>query len=364
MMAAPSFEIASLEADELASVLPECKALVQCALVPAGYQAPELIHPILARQPAAALATVRQGGRLAFACAAEHGKFFDRSLASPLIASGLPLVDVKDAVEILRAFLNSRSKPFLFTAVPADGAFYEALQKAGGHHFVLRHWRRAGLGLRGTYENWLADNFDHKRRKELKRLRARLAEQGALKSESLNHISALPGFVEDLLQLESNGWKGARGTALQNSADGAEAFREAAHALAAAGKLRFWRISLNGAAIATLFAIVEGHEAWLGKIAYDERFAKYSPGTLLILDATQSLFTEGTITRVDSSAIPGHPMIDRIWRDRIGFQDVLVAGEGVSPLGFWLVAWGLLAKQIIRDMAKAAFYWLSKRKRS
>ena len=318
----------------------------------------------MAQEPQAALETVRQVGEVTLACAVHPGKFFDRSLASPLLASGLPLVDAQQPVKALAAFINRRNKPFLFTAVPGDGPFNDVLAHAAQHRFVLQEWGRAGLLLRGTYDAWLAENFDHKRRKELKRLRARLAEQGALTSESLNHVSALPDFVDNLLYLEQAGWKGARGTALQNDAADAHSFRAAAQALAAAGKLRFWQLKLNGRAIAALFAIVEGTEAWLGKIAYDENFAKYSPGTLVILDATQSLFSEGNLTRVDSSAIPGHPMIDRIWRDRIRFQDVLVGGADVTPLGFWLVAWGLLAKQAMRGMAKTAYYQLSKRKRS
>ncbi len=363
-MLAKSFKVTMVQGRDAEKQTIAWRALSARALVPSGYGAPELLIPILAQADAGVLEAVEQGGQLAFALVAQPGRIYDQTPSSPLIASGLPHVAAEGAVEALQAFLNSRTKPFLFKSVPTEGAFAVALETAATRKFVLQTWARAGLVLSGTYETWLAENFDHKRRKELKRQRARLSEQGELRLETLNQNSNLNGFVEDLLALEAAGWKGERGTALKNDVSSLAAFRKAMENLHAAGKLRFWRLVLNGKAVAALFAIVEGNEAWLGKIAYDEGFAKFSPGTLVILDATESFFAEGGIVRVDSSAIPGHPMIERIWRDRIGFQDVLVAGPDVSALGFQLVAWALLAKQELRALAKSAFYLVSNRKRS
>lgn len=352
-----------LVAPELPAISADWAALAGRSLVPSAYGAAELVIPIL-KQGGGRAEAVMRGGTMAMALAVAPGTFHDSTLTSPLLASGLPRLAKSEAVPALQAFLNARSKPFLFDTVPSEGAFAEALQDSAARVFVLQSWRRAGLEIKGSFEEWLADNFDHKRRKELKRLRSRLSELGDLKLETLNQNSTLNGFVDDLLELESAGWKGKRGTALKNSPGVAAAFREAMAGLQAAGKLRFWRLALDGKPIAILYAMVDGDEAWLGKIAYDEAWAKFSPGTLLILDATESFFAEGSIRRVDSSAIPGHPMIDRVWRDRIGFQDVLVAGENVTPLGFWLVARGLLVKRHVRGLLKSAFYALTRRKRS
>ena len=82
----------------------------------------------------------------------------------------------------------------------------------------------------------------------------------------------------------------------------------------------------------------------------------------MILDATESFFTEKKIKRIDSSAIPNHPMIDRIWRDRIAMADVLVAGEGISQLRFALTLKALHFKHQLRNQAKTVFYHLTKRK--
>ena len=100
------------------------------------------------------------------------------------------------------------------------------------------------------------------------------------------------------------------------------------------------------------------------KIAHDEAYGKFSPGVLLVLDATQSLFVEGGVRLVDSCAIPGHPMIERIWRDRIAMADVLVAPAHISKARFRAVSIALLAHGKLRETAKQIFYKLMKRKMS
>ena len=80
-----------------------------------------------------------------------------------------------------------------------------------------------------------------------------------------------------------------------------------------------------------LFAMVTGTTAFLGKIAHDEAFDRYSPGVLLILEATRTLLARTDITSADSCAVPGHPMIDNIWRDRVPLADMLIAAPGTPP---------------------------------
>ena len=203
-----------------------------------------------------------------------------------------------------------------------------------------------------------------KRRKEYRRLRARLSEQGALVSRNLHAGEDVTPWADALLDLEAAGWKGKRGTALKADPAMAAAFRQICVGLHAAGKLRFWSITLDGRCIATLFAVVEGGHAWLGKIAHDEALAKYSPGVLLILDATEALFAEGTITQADSCAIPNHPMIDHLWRGRIAMADVIVAGQTVSPLMFRAAAAAERLRRHARAAAKSLYYTLTRRHRS
>jgi hypothetical protein len=76
--------------------------------------------------------------------------------------------------------------------------------------------------------------------------------------------------------------------------------------------------------IAALVTLRSGSTAWCWKIAYDEAFGRFSPGVQLLLDVTQGLLDDRSVTCADSCATAGHPMIDHIWRERLGLADRLV----------------------------------------
>jgi hypothetical protein len=173
----------------------------------------------------------------------------------------------------------------------------------------------------------------------------------------------LPWAVE-LLALEAAGWKGKRGTALAMNLSVESAFVEACKMLSAAGKLRFWKLALNGKPVAIMHAIVEGDQAWLGKIAYDENYAKYSPGVLLVLHATEKLFAQNGLVLVDSCAIPGHPMMENVWRDRIEVADVMIAPKSISTRRFSLTVNSEKLHRTARGIARDTYYYLRGIKRS
>ncbi len=186
-------------------------------------------------------------------------------------------------------------------------------------------------------------------------------------------MAARPGYAQQSLKagddakawaaafigLEAAGWKGQRGTALQRQPGMAEAFVRAAEALHAAGLLRFWRIVAGQQPIAMVMAIVERGHASFSKIAYDESHARFSPGALIILEATRSLFEEGGIKLIDSCAIPNHPMLDNIWRDRIAMADVMVAGSGVGTARFAVAVVHEKLRRKLRGLARHAYYRFS-----
>ncbi len=51
------------------------------------------------------------------------------------------------------------------------------------------------------------------------------------------------------------------------------------------------------------------------KTAFDEEYARFSPGVLLQQE-NLDLLDDPAIAWVDSCAAPGHPMIDSVWRER------------------------------------------------
>ena len=328
-----NFKSVVVNAEEAGKLLPKWLKLTAHTLESAGYNAPELVLPVLKHTHSASVLTVQQGGDLHLAVPFQFGISYNSSWKSPLTAAGTPHVveDFKEAA--ISEFIAAQTKPFLFQAIPIEGPFSELLKMQSQRYAILESWSRACLRPVGTYENWLLSNFDQKRRKEFKRLRSRLSELGELRTETLEKSTNADSFISDFLNLEASGWKGKQGTAIAADKDLTAGLREALQNLHAAGKLRFWSLQLTGKSIASLFAIVEGDQAWMGKIAYDESYAKFSPGALIILDCTQSFFAEPTIKQIDSSAIPNHPLIDRIWRDRLAMASVFV---GPLTLSKWI----------------------------
>jgi CelD/BcsL family acetyltransferase involved in cellulose biosynthesis len=358
------FKVENHSAAQTAALVSTWNALSQSSLEPAGFNAPQLMIPILEHLDGAKLVTVSHGPDLVMAMPLKSKRTLVTNWVTPLTASGTPHVADGLAEATIQAFLQAQTKPVLFTAIPSDGKFATTLQKQSANYAVLETWQRAGLKTEGGFENWQQSNFDHKRRKEFKRQRNRLSEQGALVTEALQAGQDAKPFIDDLLALEASGWKGQKGTAINANAKLATALYEAATALHTAGKLRFWSMKLDGKAIATLFAIVEGPHAWLGKIAYDETYAKFSPGALIILDCTESFFAEPSITQIDSSAIPDHPLIDRIWRDRLPMTSVFVASDNISALHFKSVVCAEKTRLRMRSFIRDLYYKLKGDRRS
>lgn len=262
-----------------------------------------------------------------------------RSITSPLSFAGTPLIHHEHAAEVFGAFLSrSEARAFLFESVPAAGPFWEQLVASASQLDaplrLIHRWERAALETGGDFESWFEASIERKRRKEFRRLRNRLAERGELASLSLTAGGDVKAWISEFAELESRGWKGRRGTAVAAQHELLSTLTECLMNLHAGGRLRFWKLSLDTRPTAMMFAMVDGDMAWLGKIAFDESLARYSPGVLLVLDATRDLLGDPGIRLVDSCAVPDHPMIDHLWRDRLPFCDVMVGHPGMSPAAF------------------------------
>ena len=90
---------------------------------------------------------------------------------------------------------------------------------------------------------------------------------------------------------------------------------------------------VDGRPIASTVTLRSGDAAWFWKIAYDEAFARYSPGVMLTIAVTEALVDDPGIARTDSCATADHPMIDRIWRERLTLSDRYVAVRAGAPFG-------------------------------
>jgi CelD/BcsL family acetyltransferase involved in cellulose biosynthesis len=117
-------------------------------------------------------------------------------------------------------------------------------------------------------------------------------------------------------------------------------------------KARIAGLYLDDRAIASLLLLQSKDTVWTWKIAYDEAFARASPGVQIMLHATTALLEDRALARADSCAIANHPMIDHIWRERLPVADRLIHVGPHGSAAFRLAASLEAARRAALALAK------------
>lgn len=252
---------------------------------------------------------------------------------APLLKKGREI----DAVNALLAAANAHASGPNFLrlrSIDAEGsvarALFECARNVRRAAYIAE--KRPRAMIRGGFEasTYIAQNINAKRRKEYGRLRNRLADRGGATFRPLTDAQDVDRWCEDFLALEAAGWKGEKGTALNDVVGGAEYFRTIVRAAFQRGALRFFRLDGRDATLAMILNFVEGGEGYGFKICYNEDYARFSPGVLLIFHMMESLQHEPGLLFLDSCAQTDHPMIDSLWRERRALVGVNVSLGGVS----------------------------------
>ena len=178
-------------------------------------------------------------------------------------------------------------------------------------HSEARALLQSSLGR----EAYLEATVRGKKRKELRRQAKRLDELGDIQFGHQTDDANLDRWIDEFLQLERRGWKGYGGSALDSSQQTREFFREALVGAAQAGQLERLDIRLAGAPLVMLVNFHSGHGSFSFKTAFDEAFARFSPGVLLQLENLR-LLENPAIAWMDSCAAENHSMIDSLWSGR------------------------------------------------
>ena len=280
----------------------------------------------------------------------------------PYAPLGTPLVDRREADEAIGRWLdfvaaapnlpNRALLPLLPPTGPVATRLAALLAARGGPCVLFDAHRRAALAPTCERAGYLETALPAKKRKELRRQGRRLADQGELAFETAQSPETLGGALADFAALEAGGWKGAAGTAVALDPAIRRFMGTLVERLAPRGQIRIDRLCVDGRPVAAGITLRSGAAAWFWKIAYEEEAARASPGVQLAIALTGSLLADASLTRVDSCATAGHPMIDRLWRERLELADHLVAVD-VNPVGFALTRLLETARRAAIRAAKA-----------
>jgi len=262
----------------------------------------------------------------------------------PYAPFGVPLVDRDEAEAAVGAFFDhveadaKLPKLMMLPLIAREGPFAAVLARVLARHkgemTNFGDHARALLAPAGGRAGYLDHALTHKKLKELRRQRRRLEETAPVELATAHEPAAVSSALVDFFALESGGWKGRAGTAAAHDAAVRTFMQHAIPDLAVRGEARVDRLMQSGRPIAVTITLRCGASAWFWKIAYDEDFARASPGVQLALDLTEQLLADETLAHVDSCATAGHPMIDHLWRERLALTDVLIAPAAAALTQF------------------------------
>src|SRR5215470_5266654 len=260
-------------------------------------------------------------------------------LCTPLIRAGYGREVVAAFFDWLEAGSHGCSL-MEFAFVAGDGLFYNLLidyfDRHGKLNYVTSRFMRALFRPSSDAEAYIRAALHGTRRHELRRHERRLSEAGRLDYISLEPGDDVAAWIEEFLRIEAISWKGRGGRALARDEADREYFVEVAEEAFRRGQLMMLAMRLDGRPIAHKCNFLSGSGSFAFKIAFDEEYARHSPGVLLELENIRRLHAQSKVKWMDSCAGPSHPMFDRLWADRRTIQDVVVAAG--RPLGDWLVA--------------------------
>jgi CelD/BcsL family acetyltransferase involved in cellulose biosynthesis len=253
-----------------------------------------------------------------------HDQMF---LHTPLVAAGEErafwgaVLETLDAAAWAPGLLHLRG---LNEGGPVHRGLLEARDSVTVHREV-RAFLESDLSPDAYYEQAVRQ----KKRKEIRRLKNRLAEQGAISAHVLDDPAALGAWTSTYLALEKAGWKGEAGSSLAGSPETEAFFRETLRAAWDAGRLQFLRLDVDETCIAMLVNFLTPPGSFSFKTVFDEDYARFSPGVLIQLENLRIL-EEPRIAWMDSCAAEDHPMIDSLWTERRTIVRVSVPLKGLG----------------------------------
>lgn len=343
---AMSFTVTS-SADAI-GLLPEWAALAARSVGDNLFFHPDFAFPAIRHLGSGvSIATVRHLGRkLAALAPFTHARLGRVAPAARLWAHdygplGLPLVDEEAVADATATLLDGLAPAetgisLIAADLPMEGPVAKALVAAalrqGRPVDVLDGHVRAMLSRADEGATDPRGALNAKRRKEAARLLRRLADVGEVTFVAAIEPAEVRARFERFMQLEAAGWKGKRGSALISSSATADFAREAVANRAESGAVRVDSIDLGGNPIAMVVTFAAGATAYTWKIAYDETYARFSPGVQLMLDLPKGLFSDPTLMRIDSCAAADHPMIDHLWAGRLAVGTLVIGPPGGSTL--------------------------------
>lgn len=233
-----------------------------------------------------------------------------------------PLVADADAEAILATLVRGgvqETGRLAIDWIDVDGPLDRALHSAA-IVVTVEQFERAALCRRedGDYLETLSSRHRREYRRKLRRLESEL---GTL---TLRDDSHDPAAYTRFLELESSGWKGAAGTgtAMACRPGHGEFFIEICKRLAGTGRLELLSLASEDRIVAMQSNFTFQDMTLAFKIAFDEQYARFSPGIQMELANIDHFHANGW-TWSDSCSSPENATLNRLWSGRRQLRSIL-----------------------------------------
>lgn len=166
-----------------------------------------------------------------------------------------------------------------------------------------RGWWASGNGgdcplvaLPATFDDYLQSRSPQ-RRYDLRRAHRRLEAMGSIDFRFLAPAEhELDGLLRTALAVESSGWKGRAGSAIETRPEMRDFIVDYSRRACRAGQLRIGFLDVDCEPAAVEIGILSDGRFWVLKIGYDERWASASPGLQLLTECIRESIERGCVT--------------------------------------------------------------------
>jgi len=331
--------------EAMAAIVPSWENMAAAAIEPNPFYEPWMLLPALelfGQGRGFRLVTIWNGERLDAVLPLERTATF-KGLPLPALSSWrhrhcllcTPLVRADGGVETLTALIawlhREGASVVGLHYIPAEGRFHralvEALKVAKVKLLVLDGYARPVLRRAKDGEAYIEEFISRKERQELRRRERRLQEQGKLTRVALGQGEDLGRWIDEFLRLEASGWKGKEGSAMICSEANRRFLTETFTAAYKRGRLEMVGIDLDGKPLGRCTGFIAGEGSYAFKPAYDEAFARFSPGIIAEVARIRTLHELPGVKWMDSFTDANNSVMSRLWKDRLTVQ-TLVFGTG------------------------------------
>lgn len=163
----------------------------------------------------------------------------------------------------------------------------------------LDYIRTAWVEVAGEFDAYWA-NRGKNLRDNVKKLGKKVAAEGlSARLEQVTDPAQMAAAVEDYAMLETAGWKRSVGTAVSTETAQGRFYVDMMQRMARLNRARAYRYWFGDAVVTMDLCVEHGDVMVVLKTAYDERFGKFSPATLMREQISRQIFAEGRIRRIE-----------------------------------------------------------------